>query len=170
MVFFRAFGQAGGVGLITPIWKMKKLRLRVEKCLVCKRLPSRSGSGFLANPLLMDLGLKRLLEVCDPASVCLGNFFLTSGLRGNQSFGSSAIRKGHLAIALIPTRIFPRPYNPLNVWCLASNLRLIGNRQIEIPIEKYLLTVLEIVRPRHGWSVGPWGKFFHSLSLSFLIC
>lgn len=39
----------------------------MEKCLVCKRLPSRSGSGFLANPLFMDLGLKMFLEVSDPS-------------------------------------------------------------------------------------------------------
>lgn len=102
----------------------------------------------------MDLGLKRFQEVSDLASVPLGKFFFTvkspSGLRQKQNCGSclkSAIRKRHLVTALIPTRIFPRPRNPFSVCRLAPSLRLIGNRQIEIPIAKYLLTVLEVVRP-----------------------
>lgn len=64
-------------------------------------------------------------------------------------------RKGNLLTAAIPTQIFPRHRNPLNIWCLAPSLRLIGNRQVRIPTEKYLLTVLEIVRLCHPGSVGP---------------
>lgn len=69
--------------------------------------------------------------------------------------------------ALVPTQMFPRPWDPLNVWCPAPSLRLIGNRQKRISSEKYLLFALEIVRPYHLGSVGQ-GKLFPSLGLSFL--